>query len=324
MFGIRYAWMVSGMDLDWLKDFLALAEQRSFSRAAEVRHVSQPAFSRRVRTLEDWVGTALFVRGAHGASLTPAGAQFQPAAHALMRDLERARRDARAAGLRDTATLSIAATHALSFTFFPNWIRGVMQRQALGTLNLISDSMEACEGILLSGEVHFLLCHYHSDARTRFEADRFPSLPVGDDVLVPLCAPGPDGHPSWSLPGTAAAPVPHLGYSQASGLGRILAACRDRQHSHTSTAVTSHLAAALMTMARNGDGIAWLPQTLAAEDLARGLLVRAGPERFDIPIEIRLFRSLECRNEAADWLWDHLIEQGSRTDMPRVDAGLRV
>ena len=37
------------MDLDWLKDFLALAEQKNFSRAADARNVSQPAFSRRIR-----------------------------------------------------------------------------------------------------------------------------------------------------------------------------------------------------------------------------------------------------------------------------------
>jgi len=36
-----------------------LAERRNFSRAAEARHVTQPAFSRRIRALEDWVGTPL-------------------------------------------------------------------------------------------------------------------------------------------------------------------------------------------------------------------------------------------------------------------------
>ncbi|HEX2474430.1 MAG TPA: LysR family transcriptional regulator, partial [Lacipirellulaceae bacterium] len=62
------------MDLDWLKDFLALAEQGNFSRAADVRNVTQPAFSRRIRAMEDWIGVPLFVRGAQGTSLTPAGA----------------------------------------------------------------------------------------------------------------------------------------------------------------------------------------------------------------------------------------------------------
>jgi DNA-binding transcriptional LysR family regulator len=46
------------MDLDWLKDFLVLAEKRNFSRAADARNVTQPAFSRRIRALEDWIGTA--------------------------------------------------------------------------------------------------------------------------------------------------------------------------------------------------------------------------------------------------------------------------
>ena len=51
------------MDLDWLKDFLALAELKTFSRAADARNVTQPAFSRRIRALEDWIGAPLFVRG---------------------------------------------------------------------------------------------------------------------------------------------------------------------------------------------------------------------------------------------------------------------
>ena len=162
--------------------------------------MTQPAFSRRIRALEDWIGTPLFVRGAQGATLTPAGSYFLPLADDLMRNLHRARRDTRAMGDRAGATLSIAATHALSFTFFPGWIRRHMRFEALGTLNLISDSMEACEQIMLGGEVHFLLCHYHADAPTRFEPSRFQSVPVGDDVLVPVCAPDAEGHPLWPLP----------------------------------------------------------------------------------------------------------------------------
>lgn len=297
------------MDLDWLKDFLALAEQKTFSRAAEARHVTQPAFSRRIRALEDWIGTPLFVRGAQGAALTPAGAHLRPAAHELVRGVERARRDTRAVGERETATLSIAATHALSFTFFPGWIREVMRSRAFGTLNLVSDSLEACEQIMLSGEVHFLLCHHHPDAPTRFEAERFQSIRIGDDVLLPLCAPDAEGGGLWSLPGSPAEPVPHLAYGQASGLGRILAARQGGEPTYTATGFTSHLAATLTTMAREGHGVAWLPRSMTAEDQARGRLVRAGPERFDVPIEIRLFRSPECRNHAADELWEHLNDQ---------------
>ena len=293
------------MELDWLKDFLALAKLKSFSRAADSRHVTQPAFSRRIRALEDWVGTSLFIRGAQGASLTEAGTYFQPLAERLTSELDRLRRDTRSIGEGETAALSIAATHALSFTFFPGWIRKLMQEQTLGTINLVSDSMDACEDILLAGEVHFLLCHYHADAGTKFESDRFPSLLVGTDMLVPCCAPDADGRPKWRL-GETADPVPYLAYSGASGLGRILNARRDWDEAKTATTLTSHLAATLMTMARDGHGVAWLPRTLAADDLASGRLMMAGPDHYNAPVEIRLFRSLDCRNKASDALWDHL------------------
>jgi LysR family transcriptional regulator, hypochlorite-specific transcription factor HypT len=301
------------MDLNWLEDFLALAEQKNFSRAAEARNVSQPAFSRRIRALEDWIGTPLFVRGTQGASLTRAGLHFLPLADDLMRNLHRARRATRTVGERETGSLSIAATHALSFTFFPGWIRRHMRFEALGTLNLISDSMEACEQIMLGGEVHFLLCHYHADVPTRFDDSRFESIRVGQDLLLPVCAPDAQGQPLWPLPGTPERPARLLAYSPASGLGRILAAYQSRnaEASRLESVFTSHLAATLMTMAREGHGIAWLPLGLVEEDLTRTRLVRAGPNSSDIPVEIRLFRSPDCRNHAADELWGRICKQGS-------------
>ncbi|HEX2724720.1 MAG TPA: LysR family transcriptional regulator, partial [Beijerinckiaceae bacterium] len=224
MFGSPHARRGFTMDLDWLRDFLALADEKNFSRAADARHVSQPAFSRRIRALEDWIGTPLFERSAQGATLTPAGGHFRPLAEELVRALRRAQRETRAVGTRETTALSIAATHALSFTFFPGWIRKHVRLEALGTLNLISDSMEACEEILLAGEVDFLLCHHHAGAPTRFDPDRFPSIAVGADTLVPVSAPDADGGPVWPLQADRDGPTRLLAYSQASGLGRILAA----------------------------------------------------------------------------------------------------
>lgn len=295
------------MDTTWLEDFLMLAEQRSFSRAADSRNVTQPAFSRRIRALEDWVGAALFTRGAQGAVLTPAGACLRPLAEEMIRGLQRARRETRAVGERERATLSIAATHALSFTFFPGWVRKHVRFDTLGALNLISDSMEGCEQVMLGGEVHFLLCHHHAAAPMRFEAGRFESCAVGSDVLVPVCSPDALGQPLWPLPGASDRPPRLLAYSQASGLGRILAAHpAGKGQQGVEPAFTSHLAATLMVMAREGHGIAWLPLTLAGDDLAGERLVRAGAEGFDIPIEIRLFRAADYRNDAADELWDLL------------------
>lgn len=291
------------MELIWLEDYLALAETLNFSRAAELRHVTQPAFSRRIRALEGWIGAALFTRTTHGVALTPAGEHFHHQAEVLTRALHQLRRDTLEVSGRGIRPLAIAATHALSFTFFPKWVRRNQEVLALGNLNLISDSMQACEQMMLRGDVQFLLCHHHRNMSSRIGSGQFRSIVVGVDTLVPLSAPAGNGVPRWRLHGGE--PVKYLAYSAQSGLGRIVAAqwgMKDRAIT-LETIFTSRLAAALLSMARAGDGVAWLPRTLAEEDIAAGLLVEAGTPEFDIPIEIRLFRPAARQSQAVEAIW---------------------
>jgi DNA-binding transcriptional LysR family regulator len=291
------------MELIWLEDYLALAETLNFSRAAEARHVTQPAFSRRVRALEEWIGAELFTRSTHGVALTPAGQHFHNQAEVLTRALHQLRRDTVEASGRGARALSIAATHALSFTFFPKWVRSHEAVLALGNLSLISDSMQACEQMMRRGDAQFLLCHHHPNVVSRLETGQFKSIVVGADTLVPLSAPGSNGAPRWSLDGFE--PAKYLAYSAQSGLGRIVAArwgAKDRGFA-LETVFTSHLAATLLSMARAGDGVAWLPLTLAEEDIAARRLVEAGNPEFEIPIEIRLFRPVARQGDAAESVW---------------------
>ena len=95
--------------------------------------------------------------------------------------------------------------------------------------------------------------------------------------------------------------VPYLAYSPQSGLGRIVAsqlAKRDLKK-----IFTSHLAATLLSMVRSGDGVAWLPRTLAEDDIKAGSLVEAGDAKSAVPIEIRLFRPTARQGQEVEALW---------------------
>lgn len=287
------------MELTWLEDFLALAEHRNFSRAAAARHVTQPAFSRRIQALEQWVGTSLVLRAPQGVQLNAAGSALHAGAAELVRDLHQLRRAALRAAGREGAMLSIAATHALSFTFLPGWIRGL---ELPGTLTLLSDTMAACEALLLAADADLLLGHAHRDMPSRLPADGFASLVVGRDVLVPVMAPGA----GFVLPGRRGSPLPLLAYSDASGLGRILRAARAAwaDAPRLEASVTAPLAATLQSLARQGQGIAWLPRSLAAEDLATGRLVEAGEAQHAIPLEITLIRPRRRLSATAEACWE--------------------
>ena len=211
------------MDAAWLEDFLALVDLGHFSRAAEQRCITQPAFSRRVRALEDWVGAPLFTRDVQPVMLTPAGERFRPVAEETLRRLHQGREAAREAGQMAATTLRFASTQVLSLTFFPNWLKSIEAREQIqATIHLTAAHMAACEQVMLRGEAHFLLCHHHPKTTHLLMTDQFHSVTLGMDALLPVSAPRADGTgPLFTLPGTPTAPLPLLTFTRDSGLGRI-------------------------------------------------------------------------------------------------------
>ena len=186
----------------------------------------------------------------------------------------------------------------LSLTFFPVWLRSLEDRTRLGPVHLVSDTMRACEQIMRAGQAQFLLCHHHESVPSPLDAGPFRSIRVGDDVLMPVMA----GAAGFALGKRA---MPHLAYSADSALGRIVAAAHGG--AALDTIFTSHLATVLRAMTLDGRGIAWLPHSLIADDLASGALIRAGGFAWDAPVEIRLFRAKARQSPAAEAFWAALV-----------------
>lgn len=64
------------MDFDQLRYFISIAQSRNFTNAAKMHHITQPAISRRIDSLEREMGCKLFVRNSHSVALTDAGQEF--------------------------------------------------------------------------------------------------------------------------------------------------------------------------------------------------------------------------------------------------------
>lgn len=81
------------MDFKQLQTFVQVAELGSFTRAANVLQVAQPALSRQVRALEVELRQALFERNGRGVTLTPAGQRLLAHGRGILQQVERARHD---------------------------------------------------------------------------------------------------------------------------------------------------------------------------------------------------------------------------------------
>jgi DNA-binding transcriptional LysR family regulator len=209
-----------------------------------------------------------------------------------------------------STTLRFAATHALSFTFLTSWLHGLEARTSVGRITLVSDVLARCEALLLESQVQFVMSHAHAQSSSELLAQGYPFVRVGSDMLIPVSAPSAAGRSRHQLGnGTPGSPVPVLNYSPESGIGRILREVRgaEIERCHAQSVLEAHLASVLRTMALDGRGMAWLPQTLIAEDLASGRLVAAAPQEWCIPMEIRLYRDRSRMGTAAEDFWSAVL-----------------
>jgi len=293
------------MESRWLEDFLSLVDTRNFSRSAEARYTTQPAFSRRIKSLEEWVGARLFDRTVQPICLTPSGERFRPVAEEVLRRLYQGRDDARRVNEVSENTIRVAATHSLSLTFFPKWLLSNEMRSHAFNMRLDSSQFSDCLQSILRGDSHMMLCHAHPSIELNLPAVHFTSMVVGKDRLIPVTLPDTAGEPIDRLPGTKEEPVHYLAYSENSAIGRAVENMVNNVDApvYLDRVFVSQLAAVLKSMSREGRGMAWLPESNIQEELANGSLVLAGDEKWFIPVEIRLYRSREPLPPIVEEFW---------------------
>ena len=98
------------MDLRRLRYFVAVAEERHFTRAAERLHIAQPPLSQQIQALESSLGTRLFYRTSRRVELTPAGAALLARAWTIQQQIKSAEEEVRSVGAGLVGTLDIGAT----------------------------------------------------------------------------------------------------------------------------------------------------------------------------------------------------------------------
>lgn len=106
-----------------VRAFITVAQLGSFTRAAGVLHVSQPALTVQIRGLEQTVGNRLLDRNSRGVALTRVGSELLPALQRLLEDSEAVMQNARELGGGRRGTVRIAALPSFAASLLPDLIR---------------------------------------------------------------------------------------------------------------------------------------------------------------------------------------------------------
>jgi DNA-binding transcriptional LysR family regulator len=298
---------VVNLETKWLEDFVALSNTRSFSASARQRHVTQPAFSRRIRSLEQAVGTTLVDRSTTPVDLTSQGQLFLVTARNMVEQLNESLGHLRGLSMANEA-LDIVAAHSLALSFYPPWISRL--QKGLGELptRLVAMNVGDAIHVLREGNCDLMLAYYDPYATMQLDAEVFPSFSIGQVKMVPVSLPDSSGKPRFSLEGRQE--VPYLAYTQGAFLGRSVRMLlkNDPLRMRLRVVYETAMAEGLKGMVMQGVGMAWIPDFCIREELKSGRLVRAGAENYDVPLEIRLYRCSMVHKPGVEKLWRQMMK----------------
>ncbi|MET3120208.1 DNA-binding transcriptional LysR family regulator [Undibacterium sp. GrIS 1.8] len=304
------------METKWLEDFVSLAETNSFSRSAELRHVTQPAFSRRIQSLEAWLGSDLIDRTSYPTRLTHAGEIFYEQAIAMLGQINNARALLRGKRTTTQTTVDFAVPHTLSLTYVPKWLTGL--ESAFGEINsrLLALNVHDAVMSLVEGGCDLLLCYHHPRQPLLLDSGQYEMISMGSEALRAYARCTKAGLPEFSLPGTERSPLPFLAYANNAYLGRMVDLILNdaRIPLHFEKCYETDMAEGLKMMALEGRGVAFLPESAVSRELKQKQLARAdgGSNAWEVEMEIRLYREKPSTQRPGKLivgrLWDYLAQ----------------
>ena len=308
------------METKWLEDFVSLAETRSFSRSAQLRHVTQPAFSRRIQALEAWTGIDLVDRSSYPTRLTPAGETFHAQALEILGALQATRNMMRSHQAAGQDMIEFAVPHTLAFTFFPHWLMGLKQdlRQRFGELKTRLTALNVHDAVLrlTEGGCDLLIAYHHPSQPLQLAPERYEMLSLGTETLAPYAKADAEGQPLFRLssqPGRVGERIPFLSFADGAYMARLVELILKQAPRPLALdpIYETDMAEGLKAMALEGHGLAFLPVSSVRKELKARRLVPAAPSgSFELTMDVRIYRErpevARMSKPGAQALWDFL------------------
>ncbi|WP_170389576.1 LysR family transcriptional regulator [Ruegeria arenilitoris] len=276
------------MNMLWFEDVLTLLEERNMTRAAARRNITQPAFSRRIRSFEEWLGIEVLDRKSNRVEISAALATNEAEIRAMIARLNELRTKI---AQHDPAVsiVTIAATHASVVSTFPDMaIRARARFEGL-RFRLRTANLNDCVTLFLRGDTNMLLC-YEAQSVTPLQFGSGVRRGIwGQDYLVPVIG----GGLRYAVRGKGDVPMntPAIVYPENSYFGEALKKSQrpfgTADYSKNPICQTAFSSGA-KEMILNGLGVGWLPFSMVHKEIESGELIslrnQIGQEMLDVAI----------------------------------------
>lgn len=281
--------------LNQLRAFVAVARERSFTRAAETLATSQPSISLLIKQLETALGLKLFDRTTKELHLTAEAANFLPTIERLNEDLDAALQDLLATAERRRGRVSLAVLPSIATNVLPDTVASFAAKYPNIRISVRDDNTKAICQQVRNGEVDLGVAgHVEGDADLMFEPllrDPFGMVAHPEHELAQTTGPV-----AWS----ELAEYQFISFGLDTGLRPLFETVRERPENIRKPLIEAANIGPVLAMLRANIGIGALPHLALAKD-ENGLVFRTlvDPPLFrEIALVTRPNRSLSPAAEA--------------------------
>jgi len=293
------------MNINWLQDFLAVADTRHFTQAANRRNISQAAFSRRIRALEGWLGVTLIERGTVPAHLTAEGKRFESEARDTVARLLDARASLAGFTGEPRSTLRLSTTQAITAARLGDWWDTWCGGLSINLETSISDVSDVV-ATFLAGYSDLLLCYQSDHVPQLFDSRHFLSYVIETDQLVPVAATG-IADSIKDAKNNALKNVPLIMYSSNEYFSQVVDSILEQSRSQLlgELVIETPMTDFVADCATREMGVGWIPESLLTSKYSDTLVVIDQPE-LSAMIEVVAYVSRKRRSNACDQIWQRI------------------
>lgn len=292
------------MKLDWIDDLLAIADAGSLSGAAQRRHLTQPAFSRRIRSIEQIIGTELIDRSSKPVNLKSTVLELEPRLrevsqnlHALAYDLNRVN--------QQQSQIVVVSQHAISTSIAPTLIRELTSNKNM-RVRLRSANREECYSLLFSRQADIGLFYQIEEEQPVESTEFVDTLRLSSETLVPVISQTRETALHQDLKSGL---LKAVAYPQGVFLGGVLSRYIQPQIESTirlQWVAETALTTAALQFASIGIGLAWVPLSLASDAIKRGELISLEKELPSVSMLVVAMRLGLPSNDVLEDTWSLL------------------
>lgn len=290
------------MKLEWIEDLIAIAEADSLTDAATRRHVTQPAFTRRIRAIEEYLGGTLLDRTRRPARPVRALLERVEEFRALATRLRRVS-DEMAAAAQGQSHVALACQHSLAMSVVPRLAPRIRRAVPSVALRLRTGNRDLCYSMLMTGRAALMMAYDVEGLPLAPDEAMVEKQSIFQERLCPVVSTSGAGG-SWSPTGNSDLPL--LAYPDDSFMGQVVNRRINPQlptRFRCMRICESALTPAILELALSGLGVAWLPRLLAVRDLEEGRLIDLSDMLGDCAMDVVIHRLKTPRSRSEDSVW---------------------